>query len=112
MKDDFNLDEENKEIVIRANKKIKSLKKKAKKFFNKYVVKLLVRILWVATFFMSVETIKNIYYLQQIKPMLQELEIISLMFFFQVFYFNIIIVCICVGFLLLYYHNRRKKEVK
>jgi len=71
--------------------------------------RILLTFIWTPLVFMSLEIVKNIYYLQQIKPLMLEMEIIPLMFFFQIYYFNILVVVICAGFLLMYYHNRRKK---
>lgn len=75
----------------------------------KFLEKFLFRIIWLFTFFSIFHVIRNSLYLMKIKPNMLEMELMPLMFFFQVYYFNIILMCICVGFLLLYYQYRIKR---
>ena len=84
-----------------------------KKITNpKILEKFLLRIVWLFTFYTAFHVVRNFFYLAKIKPLMLEMEIIPLMFFYQVHYFNIISLIICTGFLLAYYYNRNQKEVK
>lgn len=71
---------------------------------------MLVYTIWLITVSRIVETAKNLYYLKLITPKIQELEILPLMFFFQVYHINILILVVCLGFLLLYYQRRNKQN--
>jgi len=72
------------------------------------VEKALLYFIWIFFFSRIMEGIKNAYYLMKIKPVMLDLEILPLMFFFQVYLLNIVIIVLCAGFLLLYYRRARK----
>ena len=61
--------------------------------------------------FNGLELIKNIFYLMKIKPIMMDLEVLPLILFFNVFYLNLIVLVICVGFVFIYLaiKNRRYK---
>jgi len=83
---------------------------KIKRTFNlsQKAEKGLLYLIWIFLVSRIMEGVKNAYYLMKIKPFMLEMEIEPLMFFFQVYLLNIIIIVLCAGFLLLYYRRARK----